>query len=119
MLLLDCRAERKKDQVCSKTTYDRIFAAIKKLPALKHLVVQLGIPIAYRASSALLPSLLPSPLLRLDQPSARCKDKRLTRSLVSFLRLQARMNFLEKILEADANPAIALAKKALPGFANK
>jgi hypothetical protein len=51
MLLLDCRAERKKDQVCSKLTYDRIFAAIKALPTLKHLVFQLGIPIAYRPSS--------------------------------------------------------------------
>lgn len=29
------------------------------------------------------------------------------------------MNFLEKILDSDANPAIAFAKKALPGFANK
>lgn len=64
MLLLDCRAERKKDQVCSKTTYDRIFAAIKKLPALKHLVVQLGIPIAYRTSS-----FFPSPSLSLTLSS--------------------------------------------------
>ena len=59
MLLLDCRAERKKDLVCSKLTYDRIFAAIKALPAIKHLVFQLGIPIAYRASTAL--SLSPAP----------------------------------------------------------
>lgn len=51
MLLLDCRAERKKDQVCSKLTYDRVFAAIKALPQLKHLVFQLGIPIAYRAQA--------------------------------------------------------------------
>lgn len=58
MLLLDCRAERKKDQVCSKVTYDRIFDAIRKLPQLKHLVFQLGIPIAYRASLSLLLPLL-------------------------------------------------------------
>ncbi|CDZ97664.1 hypothetical protein [Phaffia rhodozyma] len=48
MLLLDCRAERKKDVVCSKLTYDRVFNAIKQLPnQVKHLVFQLGIPIAY------------------------------------------------------------------------
>lgn len=48
MLLLDCRAEREKDQVCSKVTYDRIFNAIKILPpSVKQLVLQLGIPIAY------------------------------------------------------------------------
>jgi len=48
ILLLDCRAERKKDRVCSSITYDRVFAAINKLPAeVQHLTVLLGVPIAY------------------------------------------------------------------------
>ncbi|KAG9051111.1 hypothetical protein FS837_011957 [Tulasnella sp. UAMH 9824] len=48
MLLMDARAERKKEQVCSKFTYDRIFAEIQKLPpTVEHLVFLLGIPIAY------------------------------------------------------------------------
>lgn len=42
------RAERKIDQVCSKTTYGRVFKAIAALPkGVKQLVMQLGIPIAY------------------------------------------------------------------------
>lgn len=43
ILMLDCRAERKKDQVCTTFTYDRVFAALKALPAgVEHVVVQLG-----------------------------------------------------------------------------
>ena len=42
------RAERRKQQVCSKETYDALWARIARLPAtVEHLVVQLGIPIAY------------------------------------------------------------------------
>lgn len=41
-------AERKKEQVCSPGEYTRIFGALNLLPAgVTHLVVQLGIPIAY------------------------------------------------------------------------
>ncbi|KAG8733397.1 hypothetical protein FRC11_006588 [Ceratobasidium sp. 423] len=48
LLLLDCRAERKKDLVCSQTTYDRMFRHLHQLPQqVEHVVVQLGIPIAY------------------------------------------------------------------------
>ncbi|KAJ3537495.1 hypothetical protein NM688_g6678 [Phlebia brevispora] len=48
MLLLDCRAERKKDQVCSQAEYDIVFQRLGRLPrGIDHLVVQLGIPIAY------------------------------------------------------------------------
>ncbi|KAH7340971.1 hypothetical protein B0J17DRAFT_653550 [Rhizoctonia solani] len=48
MLLLDCRAERKKDLVCSQTTYDRAFWHLHQLPQqVEHVVIQLGIPIAY------------------------------------------------------------------------
>lgn len=43
MLLMDGRAERRKNQVCSGVTYDRIFAAIKTLPrTVEHLVFLLG-----------------------------------------------------------------------------
>ncbi|XP_006458514.1 hypothetical protein AGABI2DRAFT_63923 [Agaricus bisporus var. bisporus H97] len=48
LLLLDCRAERKKDQVCSPAQYDRVFKRIQTLPpSVEHLVILLGIPIAY------------------------------------------------------------------------
>ncbi|RDB24282.1 hypothetical protein Hypma_008733 [Hypsizygus marmoreus] len=48
ILLLDCRAERKKDQVCSPLQYQKVFHRLKQLPPnVEHLVVQLGIPIAY------------------------------------------------------------------------
>ncbi|KAJ3552242.1 hypothetical protein NM688_g4254 [Phlebia brevispora] len=48
MLLLDCRAERKQDQVCSQAQYANIFQRLEQLPrGTEHLIVQLGIPIAY------------------------------------------------------------------------
>lgn len=48
MLLLDCRAERKKGQICSKLTYERCFDAMRRLPAgVEHVVLLLGVPIAY------------------------------------------------------------------------
>ncbi|KAF9036679.1 hypothetical protein BJ165DRAFT_1394689 [Panaeolus papilionaceus] len=48
MLMLDCRAERKKDQVCSREQYQHVFDRLNGLPmGVEHLVVQLGIPIAY------------------------------------------------------------------------
>jgi len=48
LLMIDCRAERKKNQVCSEMEYSRIFGALQRLPeGVEHLVVQLGIPIAY------------------------------------------------------------------------
>ncbi|KAG8958152.1 hypothetical protein FRC03_009397 [Tulasnella sp. 419] len=48
MLLLDCRAERKKTQICSPKTYERIFRQLESLPAeVEHLVILVGIPIAY------------------------------------------------------------------------
>ncbi|KAL5529110.1 hypothetical protein ACEPAG_5084 [Sanghuangporus baumii] len=48
ILLLDCRAERRKDQVCSQHTYKKIFDRLYRLPPqVQHLVVQIGIPIAY------------------------------------------------------------------------
>jgi len=48
ILLLDCRAERRKDQVCSPTQYQKVFEQLKQLPPhIEHLVVQLSIPIIY------------------------------------------------------------------------
>ncbi|PPR04970.1 hypothetical protein CVT24_010428 [Panaeolus cyanescens] len=48
MLMLDCRAERKKEQVCSREQYQKVFGRLNSLPmGVEHLVVQLGIPIAY------------------------------------------------------------------------
>ncbi|KAJ3726024.1 hypothetical protein C8R42DRAFT_424597 [Lentinula raphanica] len=54
ILLLDCRAERKKDQVCSPMEYEKVFARMQQLPSsVEHLVVQIGIPIAYPRMVAL------------------------------------------------------------------
>jgi hypothetical protein len=48
ILMLDCRAERKKDTVCSGEEYRKTMEAIGQLPFhVEHLVIQLGIPIAY------------------------------------------------------------------------
>ncbi|TFK55220.1 hypothetical protein OE88DRAFT_1780304 [Heliocybe sulcata] len=48
MLLLDCRAERRKDQVCSPLEYQKVFDRLSHVPFhVEHLIVQLGIPIAY------------------------------------------------------------------------
>jgi len=48
ILLLDCRAERKKEQVCSQAEYQKVFERLSKLPpSVEHLCVQIGIPIAY------------------------------------------------------------------------
>ncbi|KAH8928879.1 hypothetical protein BT69DRAFT_1256947 [Atractiella rhizophila] len=49
LLMLDCRSERKKEKICSEETYDRVFNTLHQSlpPSTKHLVVQLGVPIAY------------------------------------------------------------------------
>ncbi|KAF6764847.1 hypothetical protein DFP72DRAFT_985955 [Ephemerocybe angulata] len=48
ILMLDCRAERKKEQVCSPGEYEKVFARMRNIPSdVEHLIVQLGIPIAY------------------------------------------------------------------------
>ncbi|PFH52428.1 hypothetical protein AMATHDRAFT_74220 [Amanita thiersii Skay4041] len=48
ILLLDCRAERRKDQVCSQQQYQKVFERLRRMPErVEHLIVQLGIPIAY------------------------------------------------------------------------
>lgn len=41
-------AERRKERVCSEQTYDAIWRRLSALPpSVEHLIVQLGIPIAY------------------------------------------------------------------------
>ncbi|KAL4399767.1 hypothetical protein ACI68E_002676 [Malassezia pachydermatis] len=48
MLLLDCRAQRKLNQICTQQTYDRCREAMEAMPkSVKHLIVQLGVPISY------------------------------------------------------------------------
>ncbi|KAG8798807.1 hypothetical protein FRC17_007311 [Serendipita sp. 399] len=48
MIMLDCRGERTLNRVCSEVTYRRVFDRLWELPAsVKHIIVQLGIPIAY------------------------------------------------------------------------
>ncbi|KAF8447483.1 hypothetical protein L210DRAFT_849761 [Boletus edulis BED1] len=48
ILMLDCRAERKKDRVCSSEEYTKVMGAIDQLPPhVEHLIIQIGIPIAY------------------------------------------------------------------------
>lgn len=48
MLLLDCRAERSREQVCSQVEYDIVFERLMTLPSeVEHLVILVGIPIAY------------------------------------------------------------------------
>ncbi|KAI9511315.1 hypothetical protein F5148DRAFT_1274284 [Russula earlei] len=48
ILLLDCRAERMLTQVCSEEEYRRVFKRMSELPpGVEHLIIQLGIPIAY------------------------------------------------------------------------
>jgi hypothetical protein len=48
LLMLDCRAERQQDVILSPETYQRIFAILGELPEqVDHLIVQVGIPIAY------------------------------------------------------------------------
>lgn len=48
LLLVDCRSERKVHQICSKESYDKIFDCVRKMPeGVEHLVILLGVPLAY------------------------------------------------------------------------
>ncbi|KAN0064036.1 hypothetical protein ACQY0O_003642 [Thecaphora frezii] len=48
ILLIDCRSERKVDQICTEATYKRVFEAVRALPAgVEHLTILLGVPLAY------------------------------------------------------------------------
>jgi hypothetical protein len=45
MLALDCRAERKLYQVCTKETYAKTFGEVRKMKGIEQLVLLLGVPI--------------------------------------------------------------------------
>ncbi|KAI0035970.1 hypothetical protein K488DRAFT_76303 [Vararia minispora EC-137] len=48
ILMLDCRAERMLTQVCSQEEYRKVLGRVNALsPNTDHLIIQLGIPIAY------------------------------------------------------------------------
>ncbi|KAG8822418.1 hypothetical protein FRC19_006026 [Serendipita sp. 401] len=48
LLMLDCRAERRKDLILTPKTYEHVFAILRELPDdVEHLIIQLGIPISY------------------------------------------------------------------------
>ncbi|KAH9977284.1 hypothetical protein BGW80DRAFT_1435953 [Lactifluus volemus] len=48
VLMLDCRAERRLGQVCSPEQYGKVFQRLHELPSgVQHLIIQIGIPIAY------------------------------------------------------------------------
>ncbi|GAA6058242.1 hypothetical protein JCM3770_007430 [Rhodotorula araucariae] len=54
ILMVDWRSERRFNQLASKTTYERIERAVDALPpGVEHLVVLLGVPIAYPRMVAL------------------------------------------------------------------
>lgn len=43
LLMLDCRGERRKEQICSPEEYDKVFMALDQLPpTVEHLIIQLG-----------------------------------------------------------------------------
>lgn len=48
ILLIDCRAERKVNQICTSKSYEKIFNRVRQLPAgVEHLIILLGVPLAY------------------------------------------------------------------------
>ncbi|GAA5848571.1 hypothetical protein JCM8547_004555 [Rhodosporidiobolus lusitaniae] len=54
ILMVDWRSERRFNQLASKTTYEKCEAAVMALPpGVQHLVVLLGVPIAYPRMTAL------------------------------------------------------------------
>lgn len=54
LIAVDCRAERKLTQIVTRESYEKIFALVANLPpTIEHLVVLLGVPIAYPRMSFL------------------------------------------------------------------
>ncbi|KEI40569.1 uncharacterized protein L969DRAFT_15927 [Mixia osmundae IAM 14324] len=48
LLSLDCRAERRKDRICTAETYAMVFDQLRKLPnSVSQVVILLGVPILY------------------------------------------------------------------------
>lgn len=100
ILMIDWRGERRKDQLASKTTYERCERAVDALPAgVEHLVVLLG----------------PS------SPGCSCiSHTELTRSVAGVPIAYPRMTAIETVLESKFNPMSLLAKaKIMPSAVNK
>lgn len=66
ILLLDCRAERKLDRICSETTYQRCFDRVRAHKGIKHLTILVGVPIACGSAA------ICSPLVREARHIALC-----------------------------------------------
>lgn len=96
MLALDCRAERRLNQIVSKDTYAKVFGEVRKYKGVDQLVFLLGVPIG-KASSFSAPA----------------------RPLTS---AYPRMSFLEHFLDFKWNPINILARHnalGLGGMVNK
>ena len=95
-----CRAERKKDQVCSQQEYKAVFARLAALPrTVEHMVLQTG------GSPWLRPLTLANVPTYIGIPVA-----------------YPRMVFLESALDSKLNPLVALGRSGslgLSGFVNK
>ncbi len=102
MLLLDCRGERKLDEICSKVTYQRVFDHLRTLPStVEQLVFQLGESCIFCLTVFWIP--LPS-------------------SITGVPIAYPRMSFVEHFLESKLNPLNVigrLSSSGLGGFSNK
>ncbi|KDN53007.1 hypothetical protein K437DRAFT_253657 [Tilletiaria anomala UBC 951] len=48
ILMVDCRSERKIDQIVSRATYNKVLKRVHTLPhGVEHLIILLGVPLAY------------------------------------------------------------------------
>ncbi|KAG6831193.1 hypothetical protein H0H92_012333 [Tricholoma furcatifolium] len=100
ILLLDCRCERSKHQVCSQGQYQKVFQRLEMIPpGVEHLVVQLGAINTFPRIANILNVL--SQGIPIAYP---------------------RMVFLETALESKFNPLVAIGRAGslgLSGFVNK
>ncbi|KAJ9110753.1 hypothetical protein QFC20_002794 [Naganishia adeliensis] len=105
MVLLDCRAERKLDQVCSKQTYDLVFSLLERLPLeVEQIVMLLGAPFS-----------LVSDLRSVTEPE-RLSD------VTGVPIVYPRMHIAEHVLQTKLNPLNLLSRSSsisLGGFSNK
>ena len=105
MLMVDCRSERKVDQIVARNTYERIFKRVRTLPeGVEHLVILLGVPLACE-------------FLSFTALAARSRGS-LVDENVPLSMADPRMVFLEKTLGSSFNPLVMLAKGISPGFTN-
>lgn len=48
IIMIDCRSERKVHQVCSEKSYQKVFDRVRTMPGgVEHLVILVGVPLAY------------------------------------------------------------------------